>query len=251
MLMPQTAAATVTILAHVLSFSNQQLPVTIIHHPDRYVMPTHIPVLVSNVALDSTTSNGISISIEDVIKIYGRMAGPTCFGRLAPPGSSCQVTSQDIERVFGDGSSRSGGATSTALTLEQFTALLEAANFQWPLKPFGVDKEQSLAKTASMNKSAETRVFMSLLEQEGLYNPRDPTGPLPMSLRPQLNHKLEQQGIDREATKRVFNALQKEVGGGLASPLSIDALLQQLEQQPLDFNRFLDLLGTSSICWPY
>lgn len=139
------------------------------------------------------------------------------------------------------------------MTEERFIQQLEAASFQWPLKPFGVDKNKSLAKTASTNKSAETKVYMGLLGERHLFNPRDPTGPLPTSLRPKLNAMLQQDGVDERTAKRVFEALVETKGGGgrgSIATLSVEALKQQLEIQPLDYYSFLDLLGTPSIVWP-
>ena len=81
-------------------------------------------------------------------------------------------------------------ASRNKFTLDQFEARLQDMPFQWPLKPCGMDK--SLEKTAVVNKGAETRhYYMEQLEAAGLYDPRNPMGPLPTSLRPASNPRLQ------------------------------------------------------------
>jgi hypothetical protein len=97
-----------------------------------------------------------------------------------------------------------------------------------------------------MNKGAETRVFMDQLEERGLYDKRNPTGPLPTSLRPQLNRVLQEEGIvDPRTSDRVFQTL-----GGKDGKLAAEAVEQMFENR-MDFYGFLDLLGKDSITWPY
>lgn len=192
------------------------------------------------------------IPITEVIKAFGRLAGPECYGKRAPPGSSCQITEQDIDRVFGGSDTatkngRTDDISSAVLTEEQFKTRLKAAPFQWPLKPFGVSKDASLAKTASMNKGAETRVYMDLLEERQLYNPRDPTGPLPTSLRPKLNRLLQDEGIDQTTMTRVFLALND----GKSPTIDVKELRRRFEGHPMDYYEFLELVGKDSITWPY
>jgi hypothetical protein len=177
------------------------------------------------------------IPILEVIKVYGKLAGQECYDQKAPKGSSCQVTSQGIERAldFDD--------KNTVLTEDEFRERLNRAQFQWPLKPYGVDK--SLSKTATMNKGAETRIFMDQLEERGLYDKRNPTGPLPTSLRPQLNRLLQEEGINPRTSDRVFQTL-----GGKHGKLAVEAVEQMFENR-MDFYGFLDLLGKDSITWPY
>jgi hypothetical protein len=98
------------------------------------------------------------------------------------------------------------GGGDVTMTEDTFRTTLQAATFRWPLKPYGMDKEGSLSKTATVNKGAETRIYMSLLEQQQLYNPRDPTGPLPTSLRPQLNQRIQHQPLDVPTTRRTYEA---------------------------------------------
>lgn len=174
--------------------------------------------------------------------MYGRLAGSECYGKIAPKGASCQVTSKDIERVFHlvdqeDGSSRS-------LSLGDFQQDIEQADFQWPLKPYGIEK--SLTKTATMNKGAETRIFMDELEARGLYDKRNPTGPLPTSLRPQLNALLQRERIDPVAFERIFYAM-----GGTAHGIGIKQLHSLVSAHPIDYYEFLDLIGKEAIQWPY
>ena len=77
----------------------------------------------------------------------------------------CQVSERRSRLVLGlrqdDDSSR--------LTREQFAQTLQKLDFQWPLKPYGVDK--NLEKTVMMNKGAETRLYMQELQAAGLYDP--------------------------------------------------------------------------------
>eukprot|EP00978_Attheya_sp_CCMP212_P028752 scaffold100242_cov31-Attheya_sp.AAC.1 len=65
----------------------------------------------------------------------------------------------------------------------------------------------SVPQTAIVNKGAETRVYMEELERRGMYDPRNPTGPLPTSLRPKLNQALNQEKMDPQAASLIFRAL--------------------------------------------
>ncbi|KAL3916343.1 MAG: hypothetical protein SGILL_005222 [Bacillariaceae sp.] len=155
-------------------------------------------------------------------------------------------------------------SSSDILTEDEFQTRLEAAPFQWPLKPFGVaTKDASLAKTASMNKGAETRIYMDLLEARKLYNPRDPTGPLPTSLRPQLNRLLQEEGIDKATTHRVFRALlllsnddDKTTGMTTTTKtttIKVGDLKERFNNEhPMDYYEFIELIGgKETIYWPY
>ncbi|KAL7566738.1 hypothetical protein ACA910_017788 [Epithemia clementina (nom. ined.)] len=185
-----------------------------------------------------------SVPILEVIKVYGKLAGPVCFGKLAPNGSSCQITFDDVERGFKLNEIKSSGS---ALSREQFAERLAELDFQWPLKPFGVDN--SLDKTVGMNKGAETRVYMKELEKRGLYDRRNPAGPLPTSLRPQLNAILNKEDIDYRARDLVYDAILRgdEQYRREISPEQ----LERVFRGSMDYYGFLDLLGKSSISWPY
>jgi hypothetical protein len=146
------------------------------------------------------------------------------------------VTLQDIERRF-------EFDKKSTLTEDEFRDILNRAEFQWPLKPYGVDK--SLSKTAIMNKGAETKVFMDQLEERGLYDKRNPTGPLPTSLRPQLNRVLQEEGVDPTTSDRVYQAL-----GGRDGRLRAEQV-KQIFGSDMDYYGFLELIGKESITWPY
>ena len=73
-----------------------------------------------------------------------------------------------------------------------------------------------------MNKSAETALFMQELERRGLHDPRNPTGPLPTSLRPKLDQEIEAEGIDAQAASIVFRALMGS--GGEGGQLTVERL---------------------------
>lgn len=176
--------------------------------------------------------------ILEVIKIYGRLAGPECYGTQAPKGSSCQITLEGIKQNL-----HLDGETKSTIDQNEFQESISRLDFNWPLKPFGIDK--SLSKTATMNKGAETRVFMEELEQRGLYDPRNPTGPLPTSLRPKLNRLLQNEGVDSATNTKVFEAL-----GGKSGKLNIEQL-QNTFVDGMDYYGFLELIGKDGITWPY
>jgi hypothetical protein len=178
------------------------------------------------------------LPVLEVVKVYGKLAGPECYGLKAPPGSSCQVHLQDLEQAL------SLDAT-TKLSKDEFAARLEKMNFQWPLKPYGVDK--SLSKTAVMNKGGETRVFMEELEKRGLYDRRNPTGPLPTSLRPALNKQLQAEGLDPRAIDLVFRAFSGGKSNG-ATAAQIEKLFGGKDE--MDYYDFLNIVGTESVLWP-
>jgi hypothetical protein len=200
--------------------------------------------LMDNPSLLSTGATVPPIPVLDIIVIYGKLAGPQCFGKLAPKDSSCQVTLKDAYADFGISSSNDN--SSSALTRDEFRTRLNDLEFQWPLKPYGMEKSND--KTATMNKGAETRVFMEELEQRGLYDRRNPTGPLPTSLRPQLNQLLQKEGMNSEATDRVFDALVW--GGEMKNKLSV-VQIKTIFGNGMDYYGFLDLIGKESVVWPY
>jgi hypothetical protein len=120
------------------------------------------------------------------------------------------------------------------LTREEFREKLNTIDFQWPLKPYGLEK--SLSKTATMNKGAESR---------GLYDKRNPTGPLPTSLRPTLNAALDREGVDARTSDIIFDAL-----GGTNGRLESEKIAAVFSHN-LDYYGFLDLIGKESVIWPY
>ena len=161
------------------------------------------------------------VPVMDVLQVYGRLAGPECFGKTVPPsaGASCQLTSERIRETISDA------------TEAEFEARLAALPFRWPLKPYGTAASPSNAKTVAINKNAETAVYMRELEQRRLYNRNDPTGPLPTSLRPALDAQLSRESINPEASKLAFRALQNA-------------------PTPLDWFSFLERIGAEQVVWP-
>ena len=181
---------------------------------------------------------GGPIPILEIVKVYGKLAGSECYGKPSPSGSSCQIQLKDIQQ------------TVSTLSRNEFSLKLNSNDyvFQWPLKPYGIEK--SLSKTATMNKGAETRVFMEELEDRGLYNPRNPTGPLPTSLRPALNKVLQKEGIlDSRAIDITYNAFTA------AANTNTNAITNSKEDgdnngEYVDYYTFLKMIGTDSISWP-
>jgi hypothetical protein len=188
------------------------------------------------------------VPILEVIKVYGSLAGPECYGKLSPPGSTCQIPLRYLEQELGLSS-----PTST-LSYDKFQQLFQgnqlngkSLEFQWPLKPYGVDGSPSLGKTAVMNKGAETAIYMNQLESRGLYDRRNPAGPLPTSLRPQLNKQIQKEGItDAQVIKRAFDVLA-DPKRGLITQESIRNAYQ--EKDALDYYSFLEIIGKESIQW--
>jgi hypothetical protein len=178
------------------------------------------------------SSSEVVVPILEVVKLYGKLAGPTCFGKTAPKGSSCQITRQDFDRVFPE----------THVSKENLQVQMEQLNFQWPLKPYGVEKSES--QTAVMNKGAETSVYMDELEQRSLFDKRNPTGPLPTSLRPDLNRLLQEEGISRAAIDLLYERLSATKDFPQSSA---EALFRG--QDAIDWYDFLDVLGKNSISW--
>ena len=194
-----------------------------------------------------------NVPIIEVVKVYGKLAGSECYGKQAPKGSSCQINLKDLEQRL-SGADASDTAAS-APSKQVFETKLKTMEFLWPLKPFGVDKSPSLVKTAVMNKGAETMVFMQELEARGLYDPRNPTGPLPTSLRPSLNKALQAEGIiDQRAIDRTYEVLFGVSDGRQAGIFLEGAITGQgngpLTDGFLDYYDFLKLFGPNSITWP-
>jgi hypothetical protein len=203
------------------------------------------------------------VSVLEVVKVYGKLAGSECYGKQAPKGSSCQIKPSDLQQALSSSppASTTSDETSTSNTVvvvsrDEFAARMEQMDFRWPLKPFGIEGSPSLAKTAVMNKGAETRVLMEELEARGLYDPRNPVGPLPTSLRPALNQKLQAEGIlDPRAIDRAYEALLRSGRAG-SSPTT--EILGSGEGKGdgetitgfIDYYEFLKMFGPNSISWP-
>ena len=224
------------------------------------ILPTRIVALGVAVAtgiqpLDTSTPyptnhSSDNIPILEVVKIYGKLAGPECYGKQAPNHSSCQINLNTLNQRLSNGHD-----TSATPSKEVFEQQLNTMEFLWPLKPFGVDKSPSLSKTAVMNKGAETIVFMQELEARKLYDPRNPTGPLPTSLRPNLNKALQIEGIvDPRAIDRTYQVLY----GESITSTSQEGILSEGTSSSsgpfadgfLDYYDFLKLFGPNSITWP-
>lgn len=213
------------------------------------LLPPQVASLVTHAAFVAVITSSLAsvqvpphdIPIIEIIKVYGRLAGPECYGLKAPPGSSCQMQQEEFEKLFHLENQAS------RLSREEFTSKLEKLDFQWPLKPYGIDK--SLAKTAVVNKGAETRVFMDEIESRGLYDRRNPTGPLPTSLRPALNKKLQQEGLDARAVDLVYSAFI--AGSGDNKDLTAEQVPKIFRSgEQLDYYEFLQIIGTDAITWP-
>ncbi|MGK3743338.1 MAG: hypothetical protein ACI90V_010194 [Bacillariaceae sp.] len=209
--------------------------------------PTRIVQQIQNQNLnlnEAVGGGGGPIPILEIVKVFGKLAGSECYGKKAPSGSSCQIQLNDIQQ------------TVSTLSRNEFELKLQNSNdyeFQWPLKPYGIDK--SLSKTATMNKGAETRVFMDELEYRGLYNPRNPTGPLPTSLRPALNKELQNEGIlDPRAIDITYNAF-KTTNANTNNNKKDDGdnngdNNNNNNGEYVDYYNFLKMIGTDSISWP-
>lgn len=190
------------------------------------------------------------VAVLDLIRVYGRLAGDECFGRRVPKasGASCQLTLDQSTRALGlDISGYEGG-----LSEEQFISRLRGLAFEWPLKPWGAAGSASNEKTATMNKSAETAVFMAELERRRLYDRRNPTGPLPTSLRPVLNAQIGEEDVDPLAVRACFRALRGDGDGRLTA----ERLAQTFRkasggEDVLDYYSFLELVKQATrVFWP-
>ena len=193
----------------------------------------------------SENYNANNVPVLEVVKVYGKLAGSECYGKQAPKGSSCQINLNDLKQRL--------SSDSDNVSKDDFEAKLKTMEFSWPLKPFGVDQSASLAKTAVVNKGAETMVFMQELEIRGLYDPRNPTGPLPTSLRPSLNKMLQSEGIiDPRAIDQTYGILFGSGGVGQKGILlgSGDQDQEASTTRYLDYYEFLKIFGPNSISWP-
>jgi len=190
------------------------------------------------------------VPVLDVIQIYGRLAGPECFGKTVPlaSGASCQLTAEQLRATLSGVDEAACGVlhltwrvstvwhhaaaeTHGSRTQASFSARLDTLPFRWPLKPFGTADSPSNVKTAAINKNAETAVYMRQLEQRRLYNRNEPTGPLPTSLRPALDDQLSREPISPAASRLAFRALRDADG-------------------PLDWFSFLNRVGAEKVEWP-
>jgi hypothetical protein len=222
-------------------------------------------VIPTSCAATDAVTHHPPVPIIDVIQTYGRLASPRCFGKTSAAGSVCQLTLDDALQKLGLGPESPAAA---ALDEAAFRAALDGQHFAWPLKPWGTaGSEASNARTATMNKNAETAVYMAELESRGMYNPRNPAGPLPTSLRPALDRAIETGGINPQSVGAIFRALAANErsgsgsGGAGASVLSASGLERAFSQaatdlgtgEPttLDYYGFLHLIQREvPVVWP-
>eukprot|EP01083_Nonionella_stella_P089162 248757_1 len=84
-----------------------------------FFAPILSPALALSVLLELDTLPQIQIQqqqplpVIEVIKVYGKLAGPTCFGKVAPKGSSCQITSSELKKELGILSTSTSTSAST------------------------------------------------------------------------------------------------------------------------------------------
>uniref|UniRef100_A0A7S0GCK7 Uncharacterized protein n=1 Tax=Proboscia inermis TaxID=420281 RepID=A0A7S0GCK7_9STRA len=95
---------------------------------------------------------------------------------------------------------------------------------------------------------------MQQLESRGLYDRRNPTGPLPTNLRPQLNGVLQKEGLKGPTVDRLFGILSSSDGDGYVTSQSIDHLAIFTDENgqtkdSADYYDFVRLLGEDSISW--
>lgn len=202
-----------------------------------------------------------TVSVLELIKIFGKLAGRECFGQAAPQGASCQLSLEAAKLLLGlgDDASTIAGDPPRALTESEFVSLLSQRPFAWPLKPWGAANSASNAKTAVMNKSVETGVYMEELIRRGLLDPRNPAGPLPTSLRPQLSKMVGSEEVDEQAAAIAFRGLLGAEGGqpeALTHPaLTAERLertyLEATGGSPLDYYSFQALVSRyARPVWP-
>ena len=216
--------------------------------PIQTVLPSLILSL-SPLPTDVELQTPTKIPVLEIVKIYGTLADSECFGKVSPLGSSCQITPLSLKsklNILPDASS-----PSPSISREEFRTALEKSQFAWPLKPYGISQSSSLSKTATVNKGAETYIYMDELESRHLYDRRNPTGPLPTSLRPKLNKLLKEEGIDENAINFVWGILS----GGEGMKLTEDRIDEVLKidggnGEYMDYYSFLEFLGAENIRWP-
>lgn len=210
-------------------------------------------VVIAAATADPPATTPTTVPALQIIVAYGKLAGRTCYGSTSPPGSSCQLPLSDLEHELGlDPSSSS---SSSGLTRGEFKTRLNNLPFQWPLKPYGRDSLKKLSKTAVVNKGAETAIYMDELERRGLYDRRNPTGPLPTNLRPEMNKVLEKEGLGEDAVDVVFDALVGDAGSSASAGGEKIVTREELkrvfgERDAIDYYGFLELVGNNNINWP-
>jgi len=213
------------------------------------LIPITLTTLAAAVTITTTSQDNprpAPVPALQVISAYGRLAGPTCYGRIAPPGSSCQLPLSYLKEELHLGIGRDGKLpTSSSLTRDDFGKRLDDLPFRWPLKPYGRN-EKSLGKTSIMNKGAETALYMDEIERRGIYDRRDPIGPLPTSLRPKINDEIGKEGVDPGTVDTVFRALAG--GRSELTELQLERLYDGRES--LDYYSFLGIIGNDNVQWP-
>jgi len=97
-----------------------------------------------------------------------------------------------------------------------------------------------------MNKGAETALYMDEIERRGLFDRRDPMGPLPTSLRPEINGAIGREGVEERTVDAVFAAL----AGGSAE--LTEAQLERVYdgRESIDYYGFVAIVGSENIKWP-
>jgi len=152
-------------------------------------------------ALDQESAGSSSTALEvlDVIKMFGRMANPSCFGSVAKHASCTIDTSSLGKQLFAQPSS-----SSSKMTKEELKTKVNEMAFEWPLKPYGTKEER--VKTATLNKPAELNEWKNQAKIKNLGDPFYLNG----KDRDRLNAAVGFDNVSDEALDALFNALSKD-----------------------------------------
>jgi hypothetical protein len=106
------------------------------------------------------------MDVLGVIIVLASLPGPLCYGKIAPLGSSCQITSSELKHALGlnhlDESS-SLSLHARAIGSSTGTSRVSVASKALRLRR---REDKSLEKTALMNIGAETRLYMQVVVPE-------------------------------------------------------------------------------------
>eukprot|EP00401_Gymnodinium_catenatum_P000219 CAMPEP_0117492112 /NCGR_PEP_ID=MMETSP0784-20121206/18414_1 /TAXON_ID=39447 /ORGANISM="" /LENGTH=285 /DNA_ID=CAMNT_0005286923 /DNA_START=106 /DNA_END=960 /DNA_ORIENTATION=- len=157
--------------------------------------------------------------VVDVINIFGRLAGTSCFGSQAAPGVSCQVTMAELDQKLFQ--------KTQELSEAEFVDALASMAFAWPLKPNGA----SVKQTVTANKFAEPTSLTNAAIKRGL-------PPASQAKTAEgVSAALSQEAVPASAAKTMFARIVASTGStdGKLNRDGVAAWLKRYPGQALDW----------------
>mmetsp|Transcript_26435 Transcript_26435/g.36906 ORF Transcript_26435/g.36906 Transcript_26435/m.36906 type:complete len:243 (-) Transcript_26435:236-964(-) len=164
----------------------------------------------------------LSVTKYDTVSLFGRIATSSCYGKIANR-ATCQIDGENLMGRLLKGSS--------SISKEQLKENIRDLQFEWPLKPYGQEKENKV-KTVILNKPAELSEWKEAARRKNLGDPFY----LNASGREKLNKAISTEELTDDAVDALFKILSSDGKSIRADDIS--------RLSGMDWYAFSDLLGS-------